>query len=273
MRFRLPLHQRIHRTAAVGAAALCLWGAILPSAAAEPPKSRLSLDLNLYTQGRYVYERNCLICHGDRGDGKGEMAKDLPLKPRSFREGWFKFRSTPFDKLPTDDDLRRTIRGGLSGTAMGMFNQLGDDDVKAVIEYLKSLSRRWRHAENYAPAIEFPEPPEWLADAKARTGHAAEGQVIFSTICAACHGSSGEGNGPAGQALKDAWGQPIRPADLREQHLRCGDGPADIFRILTTGMSGTPMVSFSATLSAEQRWDIVAYVLSLRANKSQPANP
>ena len=266
MRFRLPLHQRIHRAAAVGAGALCLWGVLLPCAAEESPKARVGVDYVLYDQGRYVYERNCLICHGDRGDGKGEMAKDLPLKPRSFREGWFKFRSTPFDKLPTDDDLRRTIKGGLSGTAMGMFNQLGESEVKAVIEYVKSLSRRWRHAENYAAAIEFPEPPEWLADAKARAELAAKGQGVFSTICAACHGASGEGNGPAGQALKDAWGQSVRPANLREPHLRCGDGPADIFRILTTGMSGTPMVSFSATLSVEQRWDVAAYVLSLRSH-------
>lgn len=241
--------------------------------AEDAPKARVGPNYELYDQGRYVYERNCLICHGDRGDGNGEMAKDLPLKPRSFREGWFKFRSTPFDKLPTDDDLRRTITGGLSGTAMGMFNQLGQNDLSAVIEYVKTFSRRWRHEENYAAAIQFPAAPAWFGDAKAAAEHAAKGRVVFTTICAACHGPVGDGNGPAGQALQDGWGKPVKPADLREAHLRCGDGPSDIFRILTTGMSGTPMVSFSETLSAENRWDLAAYVLSLRSDKPQPTVP
>ena len=60
------------------------------------------------------------------------------------------------------------------------------------------------------------------------------------------------------------WDQPIKPADLRQPHLRCGDAPSDIFRILTTGMTGTPMLSFASTLSEEQRWDLAAYVVSLR---------
>ena len=107
---------------------------------------RITLDFELYAQGRYVYERNCIICHGARGDGQGEMSKTIMPKPRSFREGMFKFRSTPWDKLPTEDDLRRTITGGLTGTAMGMFTQLQSDDVTAVIEYVKSFSRRWRKA-------------------------------------------------------------------------------------------------------------------------------
>ncbi|MEI7819628.1 MAG: c-type cytochrome [Verrucomicrobiota bacterium] len=227
------------------------------------------MNYSLYEQGRYVYQQNCLICHGDRGDGNGEMAKDLPVKPRSFREGFFKFRSTPYDKLPTDDDLRRTITGGLSGTTMGMYNQLGEKNLDAVIEYLKSFSRRWRKADNYAAAIEFPAPPAWLADAGARAEHAEKGRVIFSAMCAGCHGPAGDGNGPAAQALKDAWGQSVTPADLRQPHLRCGDGPADIFRILTTGMSGTPMVSFAGALGVPQRWDVVAYVLSLRPDNLQ----
>ncbi len=273
MSIRALFRRRTHRAAAFGASALWFVGSAPFSSADEPEKARVGPDYDFYDQGRYVYERNCVVCHGARGDGKGEMAKDLPIKPRSFREGWFKFRSTPFDKLPTNDDLRRTIRGGLSGTAMGMFNQLGESELRAVIEYVKTFSRRWRHAENYAEPLEFPDPPAWLTDAKARAEHAAKGQVVFSTICATCHGATGEGNGPAGQALKDAWGQSVRPADLREPHLRCGDGAADIFRILTTGMNGTPMVSFSETLSDAQRWDVAAYVLNLRSNRTPQANP
>ncbi|MEO6739547.1 MAG: cytochrome c [Chthoniobacteraceae bacterium] len=230
----------------------------------DPPAHRSRINYDLFDQGRYVYERNCLLCHGVKGDGNGEFAKDLQPKPRSFREGWFKFRTTPYDKLPTDDDLRRTITGGLSGTAMGMFTGLSSSEVTAVIEYVKTFSRRWRHAENDAPALEMPEPPAWLRNADATRSHASAGNVLFATICATCHGAKGDGNGLAVPALKDGWGFPAQPADLRQAHLRCGDGAADIFRILSTGMSGTPMVNFAPALTEVQRWDIAAYILSIR---------
>jgi hypothetical protein len=59
-------------------------------------------------------------------------------------------------------------------------------------------------------------------------------------------------------------GIPAAPADLRQAHLRCGDLPEDLFRVLATGLSGTPMLSFEATLTEAQRWDIIAFVLSIR---------
>ncbi len=64
--------------------------------------------------------------------------------------------------------------------------------------------------------------------------------------------------------LKDLWEQPARPSDLRQPHLRCGDRPEDIYRVLTTGLNGTPMISFEATLTPEQRWDIIAYLFTLK---------
>ncbi|NDA68925.1 MAG: cytochrome c, partial [Verrucomicrobia bacterium] len=133
------------------------------------------ISFEMYLFGRDVFQRNCIVCHGERGDGNGEMAKDLPIKPRSFREGWFKFRSTPYDKLPTDDDLRRTIKGGLSGTAMGAFNTLRAEELDAVIAYVKSFSRRWRNQENYAEAIAFPHGPAWLGRNGERRTHLDSG--------------------------------------------------------------------------------------------------
>ena len=224
----------------------------------------LSLDFTLYAQGRYVYERNCIVCHGPRGDGKGEMSQGLAPMPRSFREGMFKFRSTPMAMLPTEADLTRTIRGGLSGTAMGMFTHLPDDDVRAVIEYLKSFSRRWRKAENYAESMALPAPPAWFEAGKPPVEHVEAGKGLFMTHCASCHGPAGDGKGAAAAALKDIWGLPARPSDLRQPHLRCGDAPADVYRVLSTGLSGTAMVSFDAVLTPEQRWQVTAYLSSIK---------
>ncbi len=222
------------------------------------------LDFNLYMQGKFVYERNCVVCHGQRGDGNGEMSPTLKPKPRSFREGMFKFRTTPYGMLPTDDDLRRTITHGLSGTAMGIFSHLQADEMESVIVYVKSFSRRWKKTENYAPAMKFPEEPEWLKKPEQAKARAESGKKLFMANCMACHGEKADGKGAAAVGLKDIWGLPAAPADLRQPHPRCGDGAGDLFRVLATGLNGTPMVSFEGTLSAEQRWEIIAYLLSIR---------
>lgn len=221
-------------------------------------------DFNRFYQGREVYERNCVLCHGSRGDGKGELSPGLTPRPRSFREGLFKFRSTPWGKLPADADLRRTITHGLSGTAMGMFATLQEEDVAAVIEYLKSFSRRWRKAENYAEPVRLEAAPNWLTGPVVPPARLAEGRMLFEAACATCHGAKADGKGPVAQGLRDAWGQLVAPSDLRQPHPRSGDRPEDLYRTLVTGLNGTPMISYEAALTPAQRWSVIAYILSLR---------
>lgn len=234
------------------------------SVSGEERVVRVGPDISLYGEGKFVYENNCIVCHGAMGDGRGEMAASLGIKPRSFKTGTFKYRSTPWGKLPTTEDLMHTVHNGITGTAMGMFTNLNDEQLRSVVEYVKFFSRKWRKAENYAPPIELPKQPTWLVDDATRTAHAAKGKDTFLAVCAACHGPEGDGKGLAAVGLKDEWGEPAVPADLRQPHLRSGDEPSDIFRVLMTGLNGTPMVSFAEGFSEEQKWDLVAYILTLR---------
>jgi len=48
-----------------------------------------------------------------------------------------------------------------------------------------------------------------------------------------------------------------------------GVSPAMMYRITSIGIAGTPMASFSGTLTPEQRWNVVAYVNSLRTTRAQ----
>jgi mono/diheme cytochrome c family protein len=41
-----------------------------------------------------------------------------------------------------------------------------------------------------------------------------------------------------------------------------------MFRDLVTGLDGTPMPSFAAATTADQRWDVVHYIRSLSAHKT-----
>ncbi len=239
----------------------------LPAASAKPQVSSA-----LAAQGRHVFERHCVICHGRWGDGRGEMARGMIPKPRRFTAGVFKYRSTPSGFLPTDADLARTIRGGVAGTSMPVFaGVLSERDVDLVIEAVKTFSSKWDHAENHAPALPLPSPPEWLEDASALKQHAAAAAPLFLANCAPCHGFSGRGDGPAAPTLENDWGEPTPPADLTASVLRCGPGPEDIYRTLVTGLNGTPMPSFLEATAESQRWDLVAWIVAARASRSGAA--
>jgi mono/diheme cytochrome c family protein len=242
-----------------------LWlGGLALSGETNAPVVVPPIDEALVPEGRYVYERNCQVCHGRWGDGRGEMAQGMWPRPRKLTAGQFKFRSTPTGALPTDADLERTIRGGIFGTSMPVFHTLSDREVKAVIQYVKTLSPRWRRPENYAAPVSLPAPPEWFGEPAALKTHAASGERLFQQLCAVCHGAAGRGDGPAVEGLEDEQGQPARPADLHQPSIKSGPERGDFYKVLATGLNGTPMPSFLEATTEEERWDLVAYLEQLR---------
>jgi plastocyanin len=208
-------------------------------------------------RGKAVYDRFCTQCHGARGDGAGEVAAYATPKPRDFRQGLFKFRSTPFGALPTEEDLDHTIANGLYGTAMPPFYALNPGARRDVIAYIETFSPRWKN-EKPGEAIAVPTEPASSSESVRR------GRDLFSKTCASCHGD-GSGNGPLAKSLVDAWGNPDPPANLRKRLKTVRDG-RDIYVRLMTGLNGTPMPGFAGSLSPDQTWDIVHYVESLRSH-------
>ena len=89
-----------------------------------------------------LYREHCAHCHGITGDGAGPTASFLNPYPRDFRLGKFKFKSTELFKPPTDEDIKRTLHRGISGTAMPSFALLPDEELDALVDYVKYLSIR-----------------------------------------------------------------------------------------------------------------------------------
>ena len=67
--------------------------------------------------------------------------------------------------------------------------------------------------------------------------------------------------------LKDDFGFQSLPADLTTGQFKSGSAVDDIFRTMSTGLSGTPMPSYSDSLPEEDRWALAYYVLALSAFK------
>lgn len=223
--------------------------------------------------GKGVYERRCLGCHGVNGDGNGPASAFIQTdRPRNFTLGVFKFRLTPSGSMPDDGDLLRTITRGVRGTAMPSWHELPEKDRLAVIQYIKYVLSVDR-SDPKNPYLYFveeppkaplfiPEPPTPSAEQIAR------GRDVWKTAkCWECHGDTGQGDGEKAPDLEDDFGFPIPPANLTTGQFKSGPDVKDIFRTITTGLSGTPMPSFADSMSETDRWALAWFVLSLSAYK------
>jgi mono/diheme cytochrome c family protein len=92
--------------------------------------------------GRVLYMRHCSHCHGTAGDGNGPTAQYLYPRPRDYRHGVFKFTSTNDMSKVSRDDLLRVLRYGIPGTYMPSFLLMKDEELTAIVEYVRFLSMR-----------------------------------------------------------------------------------------------------------------------------------
>ena len=231
--------------------------------------------------GKEVYEARCVGCHGEKGDGNGRAATFLwNQRPRNFTAGAFKFRSVQ-KPIPTDGDLLRTITRGVRGTAMPAWYMLPLTDRLAVIQYIKYVLAvdRSDPSKPYAYFVEEPAgEPLYIGPPPAPSQDIlAHGKQVWQNAkCYECHGPNGEGNGEKVEGMKDDFGFPIRPANLTSGQFKSGAMVQDIYRTISTGLSGSPMPSFRDSLPDADRWALAYYILSLSAFKDpltgQPLN-
>jgi len=138
---------------------------------------------------------------------------------------------------------------------------LSEKERWAVTEYLKTFSKRFRTEK---PLDAIPTPPQPSSSHDLVT----LGKTIYTESgCNQCHGAEGKGDGPPANELKDELGNPIVPTDLTLKPFKSGPAPEDVYRTISTGLNGTPMPSYSAALSAKERWALVSYVLSIATHE------
>ena len=100
-----------------------------------------------------------------------------------------------------------------------------------------------------------------VADAQNAPEVSEEGKQVYEKSCAHCHGTEGRGEGSAAENLLP------RPRDFTRglykiRSTEAGQVPTDqdLFDIITEGMPGSSMPGWETALSANERWEVVAYI-------------
>lgn len=190
--------------------------------------------------GRTVFRSRCSLCHGMEAMGDGRMAHRLNPKPVNLTQS----------RAP-DSYLKTIITMG--GEAVGRSSRmptwsgaLTEAEIDAVILYVNTLR----------PAV-----PNNAAPLSAKAS-AKAGAVVFKDNCAACHGDTGQGDGPAAASLSS------KPVNLTKSRL-----PDEYMRtIIAEGSAAigrsANMPAWGEALSGTQIDSVIMYINTLRPSQN-----
>jgi len=213
-------------------------------------------------KGKINYFKYCVHCHGNEGKADGRASKYINPQPRELSQGVFKFHSTNTNALPLDEDIVRTIKGGIPGTAMPAWDGiLSDETIDSLVVYIKTFSDRFGMELPKRKILIGMEPP--FDDLSI-----AHGKKIYKELhCGRCHGENGEKEGRLSKILKSFQGTTWFVYDLsRTAYYKRGSSGIDIYRTLTTGLDGSPMNAYDY-ISDFERWNLVHYLQSFHPAK------
>lgn len=170
------------------AVAFLLWVSSFPSLLGQSAKSAAD-------GGRNIYTSSCAGCHGldGRGGDKGiNIATNTTIK--SF----------------SDAQLLGIISNGVPGTGMPAFHSLGDNQVRAVIAYLRTIQGK--------------------VGSRTLPGDAKRGKNVFfgKGACSSCHTVSGEG-GFTGPDLS-AYASGFSAQAIRDEVTKAKRTPSEGYR-------------------------------------------
>ncbi len=109
-------------------------------------------------------------------------------------------------------------------------------------------------ADALLQAYPVPTAPERAPDV-------TRGATLYQNQCAACHGATGHGDGPAGLQLSP------RPVNFTDQTRADQRSALSLYEVISQGVEGTPMVSYAQQLSSDDRWALAYYVGSMAYTK------
>jgi cytochrome c oxidase cbb3-type subunit II len=198
---------------------------------AHPARARLAREAPTLprggdlVRGQQLYTAHCATCHGSRGEGDGRGAAGLLPVPANLAEHEY-----------AAERIAGALWNGVAGTSMPAWRDQSPDDLSALVEAVRALSRTGSDPTLPGNLMEL-------------------GRRAFKEHCVQCHGERGDGQGPAGPELA------IAPANLTLQRPTL----ARTLETLRGGIPGTPMAPWTSRLTDAEIVAVAQYARSLYA--------
>jgi mono/diheme cytochrome c family protein len=210
----------------------------------------VELTPQVLDEGKAIYTRECLVCHGDAGTGDGPYADLLQPPPPDFSDGSY---GTLADPSYTDSDYYWRISEGLPWSAMPSWKlQYSEEDRWKLVHYIR-VNFTQTEARPVMNALLVRDPQIYLDQEIPASASFETGKRLFLTTCSQCHGLAGNGTGWDGQYLD------VQPANLADPAMHdLTDG--QYLTRLTFGVSNTAMPTWGEWLPESQRWDIIRFL-------------
>jgi mono/diheme cytochrome c family protein len=116
----------------VSAMALVVFAPLAASAQAGKSPAKPASDTS--GKAKKVYAMDCALCHGDSGDGKTDLAKDMQLTLID----WTDPKSLG---AMQDQDLFKIIRDGKGKMPPEDKGRASDDEIQSLIKYIRTFSK------------------------------------------------------------------------------------------------------------------------------------
>jgi mono/diheme cytochrome c family protein len=212
----------------------------------------LELTVELLDDGKRIFTRECMVCHGDAGRGHGPYRQGLKPSPPDFGDGSYGDYS--------DLDYFWRVSEGVPWTAMPAWKtQYSEEDRWKVVHYIRSIFTQTQGKPAEPPQgqnFTFPDVYKSLTSAPEGASY-TRGRRVFTLNCAHCHGLALDGGGWDGQYLDPT------PADFREMAgmQMKPEAWGEHFAKVTFGIQDTAMPSWGEFLPEQSRWDAIVYLM------------
>jgi mono/diheme cytochrome c family protein len=215
-------------------------------------------------RGQRVFTQYCAMCHGDAGQGNGDMSsmlmRDAHARPANLSDAArLKRLGRAGVRRVVSQGGAHTGRSNMMPAWAGRLTTRQIDDVTAFVMSLPT-----------SPTLD-------LANARgeyqtASGGEAKEGATLFQHHCAACHGTQGRGDGTFAPSLMAR--HKIRPRNLTDSAYMARRTDRDLYATIKLGgghVGKSPyMPTWGGYLSSGQIKDLVSYLRELSHTPHTP---
>ncbi len=201
-----------------------------------------------------LYKELCQRCHGEKGDGHGQIAIYLDPYPRDLTKAGFMNSKTP-------ERLLASIKDGVAGTSMPAWgNVLKPDQMQSLLDHIQKTFTRDPRRPVKDRKLPESNPVVMSAESVDR------GEKMFVQRCSGCHGRKADGKGPNSLDILP------RPRNLQNTAFVDSINDKRLFESVLYGIQGTAMPSWiDYGLTNQDVGDLVNYIRKINQKKAASA--